>query len=136
MGTIANCKRCGRIFVKEAIDICPTCMREIEEEYQRCSNYLREHKLVTLHDLSKATDVSVKQITQFIREGRISIADNPNMTYSCESCGAPIREGRLCKKCTERLNKGIKQAIEDRIAEKERKRSGYYQIGQDKNKDK
>ncbi|MFV9510513.1 TIGR03826 family flagellar region protein [Tepidibacillus sp. LV47] len=112
IGNLQNCPRCGKVFVKGTKDVCPACDREIEEEYQRCAEYIREHRLVNLYELSEATKVSVKQITKFIKEGRISIAELPNMTYPCESCGEPIREGKLCPSCRSRLEKGIKQAIE------------------------
>lgn len=137
MRTLANCPRCGKLFVKEGVNFCPSCIQDIENEYTRCIEYLREHKFVSLYELSEATDVTVRQITQFIREGRISIADNPNMAYTCESCGTPIREGRLCKKCSERLNKGIKEQLQHKTVaeEEERQTKGYYQIGEKLKKD-
>lgn len=130
LGNLSNCHRCGKLFVKQNIDICPSCIREIEEEYDRCIKYLRENKLVSIHELSDATNVTVKQITKFIREGRISIADLPNIAYLCESCGTPIREGKLCKSCMERLNKDIRKAIEhnDEKDEQHQRTELYYQI--------
>ncbi|WP_339060501.1 flagellar protein [Tepidibacillus marianensis] len=112
LGNIQNCPRCGKIFVKGIKEVCPTCNREIDEEYQRCVDYIRDNKLVNMYVLSDETKVSIKQITKFIKEGRISVADLPELTYPCESCGEPIREGKLCKSCRDRLEKGIKQAIE------------------------
>lgn len=128
-GNLFNCSRCGRLFIKAGSNICPSCVKDIEEEYLTCSSYLREHKLVNIIDLSEATEVSVKQITQFIKEGRISIADFPNIGYQCESCGAPINAGKLCKKCSDRLNKDIKQVLDDYSSAKEEKKNTYFQMG-------
>lgn len=134
-GSLANCSRCDRLFVKTNKDLCPVCIKEIEDEYIRCAEYLREHKLVSLYELSEATEVSVKQITRFIKEGRISVADFPNISYTCESCGAPIREGKLCKKCSERLNKDIKKVLEKESSEESTERvNTYYQIKERFNK--
>lgn len=69
--------------------------------------------MCTIQELSEATGIAVKQIILFIREGRISIADSPQMTYSCEVCGTAIRENKLCEPCRQRLIKGIKHAEED-----------------------
>ncbi len=134
VGNLANCRRCGKLFVNVGKNICPTCVQDIEEEYTRCAEYLRENKLVNIYDLSDETEVPVKQISQFIREGRISIAGNPNLAYPCEACGTLIREGRLCNKCSERLNKGIKQVLEEKIAEEDVQKGGYYQLGNKKDK--
>ena len=130
LGTIGNCPRCGKLYAVNPKGICPTCITQVDEEYQRCADYLRENKQSNIYDLSDATKVTVKQITQFIREGRISIADFPNIGYPCESCGTPISDGRLCKDCRERLDKGFKRAMEFKSDgnNQEKSGSGYYQV--------
>jgi len=127
------CPRCGKLFARGFRDICPNCVKEIEEEYEKCVAYLKEHPNITIQQLSEATGVSVRQITRFIREGRISISAHPNMYYSCESCGAPIREGSMCPKCLKKLTNEIKaqQEIEARLkAEAQADRIGAYQFKQ------
>jgi flagellar operon protein (TIGR03826 family) len=106
---VSNCPRCGKIFVKGIHDICPNCVRDIENQYEKCLKYLKENRRCTLQELSEATEVSVNQITKFIREGRISIAGNPNMSYSCELCGGPIRSGAMCDNCRANLLKDANQ---------------------------
>lgn len=113
-----NCPRCGRLFAKNFRDVCPNCLREIDKEYELCANYLREFKGAIITDVSEATGVSIKQITKFIREGRISIVNAPNMSYPCESCGTLIREHHICDLCRTRLEKEKKQMLED-IANKD-----------------
>ena len=104
---LGNCPKCGRLMVKGLKNICPNCLQEIEDQYQLCLKYLRENRQCSLVELSEATGVSVGQITKFIREGRISIANHPNMSYECEVCGATIREGNLCESCRVRLTRDI-----------------------------
>ncbi|AJE52125.1 flagellar protein [Paenibacillus jamilae] len=108
-----NCPRCGKLFVKNVRGICQNCIKEIEVEYEHCVKHIRENKGIHMHELSEATGVSVKQITTFIREGRISIANAPNMTYPCEVCGIPIRDGHMCDSCRTRLTKDLNQAIRE-----------------------
>ena len=132
------CPRCGKLFARGHRDICPNCIREIEEEYEKCVEYLKDHRHITIQQLSEATGVSVRQITRFIREGRIGINNYPNMHYACESCGAPIRDGNLCPNCIKKLADEIKaqQAIDARLkAEAQAERYNTYQIKQTERKD-
>lgn len=108
-----NCPRCGKLFIMNVRGICQNCIKEIELEYECCVKHIRENKGTHLHELSEATGVSVKQITAFIREGRISIANAPNMTYPCEVCGISIREGHMCDSCRTRLTKDLQQAARE-----------------------
>ena len=110
---VANCPKCGRLMMKGPRALCPHCLQEIEDQYNRCLQYLRENKSCTLVELSEATRVPVSQITKFIREGRISIADHPSISYECEVCGTPIREGHLCDACRQRLVRDMNAGKED-----------------------
>ncbi|MBD2845838.1 flagellar protein [Paenibacillus sp. IB182496] len=108
--SLDNCPRCGKLYANNFRDICPACIKEIDEEYTRCSDYLRKNKGATLQELSEGTNVTIRQIHRFIREGRISIMEGPNLTYACESCGKAIREGSMCMECRGRFAKQFKDA--------------------------
>jgi flagellar operon protein (TIGR03826 family) len=119
---VANCPRCGKIFVKGFAEVCPNCLKDLEQQYDKCLKYLRANKGTNINDLSEATDVSVKQITKFIREGRISIVHAPNMAYPCEVCGTLIRENTLCEPCRMKLVKDVRNTAEDGRRNEELKR--------------
>lgn len=123
-----NCPRCGKLFAKNFRDVCQTCMRDIDKEYELCANYLREFKGSIITEVADATGVSIKQITKFIREGRISIMNAPNMSYPCESCGTLIRETHLCDTCRQRIEKDKRQMFQD-IAKKEEAKRAYNPTG-------
>ncbi|ETT65490.1 MULTISPECIES: TIGR03826 family flagellar region protein [Paenibacillus] len=112
-----NCPRCGRLFVKNLMGLCQSCIKELEHEYEICVNYLRENKGTNIQELSDATGISIKEITRFIREGRISIANAPNMMYPCEVCGTLIRDGHMCDSCRSRLRKDLTNAVKENSAE-------------------
>ncbi|MEK3789586.1 TIGR03826 family flagellar region protein [Paenibacillus sp. FSL K6-1230] len=107
---LANCPRCGRLYSINIRELCPNCIKDIEREYEVCVAYLRENKGANIQELSDATEVPIKQITRFIREGRISIANAPNMMYPCEVCGTLIRENNMCDSCRSRLTKELTRA--------------------------
>jgi len=119
---IENCPVCGKVYAKNPWGMCLNCRRQVEEEYGKCVEYLREHRFCTLSELSEATGVSVRQITRFIREGRLSIVDNPNISYACDSCGAPIREGTLCESCRAKLAEQFSHLQADEQSAKHRGR--------------
>lgn len=111
-----NCPRCGRLYVKNPSGVCLPCIKELEHEYEICVNYLRENKGTNIQELSDATGISIKEITRFIREGRISIANAPNMMYPCEVCGTLIRDGHMCDSCLTRLRKDLTNAAKESAA--------------------
>lgn len=110
---VANCPQCGRVFVRGLRDVCPACHKKVEDQYDICLEYLREHNHCTIYDMNEETGVSIKQITKFIREGRISVANSPNMSYGCEICGTPIRESNICDNCRGKLAREYKNVQED-----------------------
>ncbi|MUT65022.1 TIGR03826 family flagellar region protein [Paenibacillus sp. NEAU-GSW1] len=110
MTNIENCPRCGRIFAKHFRDVCPSCLKDIDKEYELCSTYLRENKGAIITELSESTGVSIRQITKFVREGRISLLNAPNLSYPCEVCGTLIRESNLCDNCRTRFQKDAKKS--------------------------
>ncbi|MBB6671525.1 TIGR03826 family flagellar region protein [Cohnella nanjingensis] len=107
---LANCPRCGKLFARHFRDICPNCHGQLEKEYEDCVQFLRDNKGATIQVLSEETGVSIKQITRFIREGRISLYNAPNLSYPCEVCGMLIRDGNMCENCRGRLQRDVRQA--------------------------
>ncbi|WP_339804541.1 TIGR03826 family flagellar region protein [Paenibacillus sp. FSL R5-0744] len=118
-----NCPRCGRLFVKNLMGLCQPCIKELEHEYEICVDYLRENKGTNIQELSDATGISIKEITRFIREGRISIANAPNMMYPCEVCGTLIRDGHMCDSCRSRLRKDLSNAAKESATEDSTKKT-------------
>jgi flagellar operon protein (TIGR03826 family) len=112
-----NCPRCGKLFAKNFRDVCPACIRDIDKEYELCSTFLRKEKGAIITELSDATGVSIKQITKFIKEGRISLYNAPNLMYPCEVCGTLIRENNICSPCRSRLIKDTQKMHEDEARE-------------------
>lgn len=117
---VANCPRCGKIYVKGFAEMCPNCLKDLEQQYEKCLKYLRENKGITINDLSEATGVAIKQITKFIRDGRISIMHAPNMSYPCEVCGTLIRENTICESCRSKLVKDVRNNAEDEKRKQEK----------------
>jgi flagellar operon protein (TIGR03826 family) len=133
---IVNCPRCGKIFAKNFRDMCNNCHQALEKDFQRCIEHLRENKGVTIQQLSDDTEITIKQITRWIREGRISVANAPNLSYPCEVCGTLIRDGHMCDSCKSRLTRDVKNAQSTGQLQHnpdEKNKPGVYQIGNRQN---
>lgn len=107
---LANCPRCGKLYAKNFRDICSNCHQALEKDYEKCTDHLRLNKGLTIQQLSDDTEIGIKQITRWIREGRISLYNAPNMSYPCEVCGNYIREGHMCDSCKTRINRDVRNA--------------------------
>jgi flagellar operon protein (TIGR03826 family) len=111
---VANCPKCGRVYVKNPMhDICPACIKAIDMQCESCIKYLREHRGISLEELSEATQVPPAIIIKFLREGRISVMGNRNLFYPCEVCGNGIREKNMCDSCRQKLKKDVRNTMED-----------------------
>lgn len=82
-------------------DLCPDCQKE--ELFRKVKEYIREND-VTEYDVAYEFNISLHQVKQWIREGRIEYKDKrlnaaSNTNLKCGICGAPITFGTVCPKC-------------------------------------
>ncbi|GGF91558.1 TIGR03826 family flagellar region protein [Paenibacillus abyssi] len=129
---LGNCPRCGKLYATNLRDVCPNCVKEIDKEYEKCASFLKENRGCTMQELSDETGVSNRQIAKFIREGRISIMNAPNMGYPCEVCGTFIRDSNMCPECRSKLIKDVNSAKEQFSRGSQPSKqggTGAYQIG-------
>jgi flagellar operon protein (TIGR03826 family) len=111
---VANCPKCGRVFVKSNLaDICQACLKASDIQCEACIKYLRENRGISLQELSDQTEVPMATIIKFMREGRISVMSNRNISYPCEVCGTDIRERSMCDSCRQKLKKDVRNTMED-----------------------
>jgi flagellar operon protein (TIGR03826 family) len=130
MGELANCPRCGRLFVKHSIrDVCEQCYKEEEALFEKVYQFLRkrENRTATMAQVVEATGVSESLITKWIKIGRLQLVHFPNLGYPCESCGTMIREGQLCPKCRTKLQRELKQFEEEKQQQRQRMATYYVQ---------
>ncbi len=115
---LARCKRCGKIF-NQVIEkeICPACLEEEEEEFQKVKGFFREHPRARLEEASQKTGVDKKTIMQFLKEGRLQrvLPEEEALEEGlfCERCGRPISQGKLCVECKKKLSLLIAQSSKE-----------------------
>ncbi|SHI38513.1 TIGR03826 family flagellar region protein [Lutispora thermophila] len=104
MPELRNCIRCGRVFAYTYSPICSKCLEQDEEDFRIVKDYLYDNPGSNVFEVSEATGVSVEKIMRFLREERLEISsENSNLVLECEYCGKPIRTGRYCEECKNKL---------------------------------
>ena len=100
-GQLDNCIVCGRLFLKDHSDSCLNCYLEIEQDFKNVADFLEieQNRYATIEEVSEGTKVSVKQITDFLRDGLIFSEDYPNLGYGCAHCDKLIKRQLLCNEC-------------------------------------
>ncbi len=100
--SMRNCPKCGNVFTFVKTPICPQCQEEEEQIFETVRRYLKDNPNKTLQEVSDETEVSVKKILKYIKEGRIDIGDS-TITFPCENCGKEINRGKYCGECAKKL---------------------------------
>ena len=106
---LANCTRCGKVFNQITRVICNDCFNQEEEDLKRVQHYLRDDPKAnkTIEGVAEAYDLEESMIRKWILEKRLVMkSTSPDDVQKCESCGAPIMGGRLCRECQGKLTSG------------------------------
>ncbi|MDQ0159661.1 TIGR03826 family flagellar region protein [Alkalibacillus salilacus] len=137
MADLANCPRCGNLFVKQNQDVCADCFKKEEEDFQTVYEFMRKKKnrMSTMNEVAETTGVDKHLIQKWLIQRRIHPGEFPNLTYDCERCGTQIYEGRLCLNCAGDLQNDLKEeAGAKTIAEQEQEKRDakvYYNVQQE-----
>jgi len=113
---VRNCRSCGRLFnyVLGPI-ICPLCREEKEKKFQEVKEYVRDHRLANIGDVSKDCEVEVSQIHQWIREDRLQFAEDSPIRVACEKCGVMMRSGVYCDRCKKEMTDNLGSAYKKEL---------------------
>ncbi len=105
---VRNCKGCGRIFnYLSGPPLCQSCLAALDMKFSEVKEYVYDHPGVGMQEVSEVIKVPIAQIKQWIREERLSFAEDSMIGLECEGCGATIKTGRFCKNCKDKLAKGF-----------------------------
>lgn len=109
---VRNCRKCGKIFNYVAgPHICPACREQLEEQFTKVKDFIRENKEANMAQICEACEVPESQIKQWIREERLFFGDDSPVGIECEGCGVTIKTGKYCDKCRADLTRGLMNAV-------------------------
>jgi hypothetical protein len=102
---LTNCRYCGKLYQSLGGKICPDCRKKDQEQYQAVKEYLQEFPTAPVYKVSSETNVPVKRIYQYVREGKLAIlTPDSEFCVECAKCGVKISAGLLCPACEREYN--------------------------------
>ena len=125
---IIACKTCGRLFnYLNGQPLCQACKEALEEKFAEVKEYIYQNPKASITMVAEATEVSGKQIKQWIREDRLVLSEPSPDGVLCENCGTPICSGRYCDACKNRMANNLNSVLSRPTAptpERKRERDG------------
>lgn len=108
---VTPCSRCRMLFNYISGDrLCPRCREEVESDFQRVKDYIRDNKGCNVIEVAEACEVSDRQIKEWIKQERLELTA-PTGDIVCKKCGIPIMSGRYCDKCRGEMIHDFKEAV-------------------------
>lgn len=109
-GEVKTCLKCRRFFEYMGYGhlYCPQCKILDDNDFEKVRDFIYDNGQATAYVISEATGISVHQIEQYLREGRLEIPENSPMYIKCEMCGGDIRSGRVCPDCAMKLSNSMR----------------------------
>ena len=108
---VKNCRGCGRLFnYIGGLPLCPACKEAAEKKFSEVRDYVRDHKGVSVKEVSQECEVDEAQIRQWVREERLVFDVESGIGIVCRTCGTPIPAGTQCDACKAALLTGLKSA--------------------------
>ncbi|AST96709.1 TIGR03826 family flagellar region protein [Shouchella clausii] len=109
MAELANCQKCGAVFVKNIHSICRSCHEEEERCFQKVNQFLRkrENRSATKQEVVDGTGVSYDMVQTLIRKGRLQLRHFPNLYNICERCKQRTKEPWICHSCREEMKRDL-----------------------------
>lgn len=128
---VSNCPRCGKVFQRNLYNKCTACRTNINDQLKNSLEFLRRNYRSTNEQVCEATGVSILQLQVWMKEGKLTLSDYPNLNYQCASCAEPIRQHKLCVACSTRLTRDIRKLNESgpTCISKQPEQAGLKQIG-------
>lgn len=117
------CKQCGRMF--EALtssDVCPKCLLDSKEAFERVRAYLREYPGTPITIVSEETGIPIYAIENFLRHERIEISPDSPVMLACNKCGKLINTGLYCDECSKSIRADL-QKIKNSILADEKEQA-------------
>jgi flagellar operon protein (TIGR03826 family) len=110
---LANCSKCGKVYSPVSADrtLCPSCVKEEQDNFLKVFHFLASQPSATAQEISQATGVELTEIYRYVRENRLRLA-KADTGFRCETCGAPISEGKTCENCRKKLSAELSSDID------------------------
>jgi uncharacterized OB-fold protein len=108
MANVANCKKCGTLFLKTSRDICDKCFEAQNKMVSEINSFviLSQDETISLDSILEKYNLSRSEFEELFNAGKfVRIAKK--VTIVCTKCGnvTPIenKKGTLCSVCAKKI---------------------------------
>jgi hypothetical protein len=102
------CKRCKKLFTSfSESDYCPACDREIEAQFRKVRDYIRDNPGENIEQVAHATQTPKKLIMSWVKEERLQFSNPELVGLKCRKCGKIISTGMFCRDCKKELTRAF-----------------------------
>ena len=102
----------NKMMSKDTLIVGPDNQKKLEDKFHEVKQYLEDHPGASVEQTATDNDISTKQIRQWVKEERLILSSATEAGIVCEKCGKPIRTGRFCDKCKERMANEFQHAYQ------------------------
>lgn len=86
--------------------VCELCGHEFYTDFGKVKKFLAENGPRNAFEISEETGVARSKIYEFIRDGRVEVAQSASLDeHYCALCGVALEFGTYCPDCAKRLKK-------------------------------
>lgn len=97
---VKSCRRCKGLFHHVVgPQLCQKCLRKDEEDFARVKEYLYDNPGASMTVVCEEVGVTVRQVQQYLRDGRLTVAKDSPLGIECERCNTRIQTGKYCDSC-------------------------------------
>ncbi|WP_313996808.1 hypothetical protein [uncultured Paenibacillus sp.] len=69
---LSNCTSCGQVMLNSRSMFCGDCLEKYSLDIEKVKDYIKTHPRPSLMEAYQKTDIPIKTIQQFIKDGIIS----------------------------------------------------------------
>ncbi len=111
---ITKCAKCGGTNISNSLGmrVCQNCGFEEPDDFGKVREYIEKNGSVPAMEISRATGVPMRRITEYLRLGKLEIPEGSDVFIHCQMCGVNLRYGRYCPKCASELCHDLERAFD------------------------
>lgn len=115
---VRNCKGCGTLFnFLGGVPLCANCQKDLEKKYEEVKEYVYNNPGANIQKVADDNEVSITQIKKWVREERLEFTADSAVALDCENCGSPIKTGRFCPQCKDKMTSKLGSIYQEKKIE-------------------
>lgn len=115
---VRNCKVCGSLFnYIGGAPLCAACQRDADNKFDQVKQYIYDNPNANIHKVAEDNEVTIGQLKKWVKEERLEFTETSAAMLDCESCGTPIRTGRFCNMCKDKIQNKLGSVYQEKKPE-------------------